>query len=105
MSTADAPRLVVVDVEQLRQVIREELELALRSVAAPAPAEELWDAADVARVLKLSPSWVYEQANAGALPSIRIGTTVRFEPAAVRAWIAGEQGGKIVKLPGLKKVR
>lgn len=53
--------------------------------------ENLWDAKDVARFLKVSRSWVYQKAEAGVLPYLRIGGLVRFEPETVRAWARGEQ--------------
>lgn len=56
--------------------------------------EALWDANDVARFLKASRSWVYQQAQAGQLPCVKIGGLLRFEPAAFRAFIRG-QGAKI----------
>jgi len=49
----------------------------------------LWDARDVARYLKASRSWVYQRAEAGLLPSLRMGGLLRFEPEAVRAWARG----------------
>jgi excisionase family DNA binding protein len=52
--------------------------------------DELWDANDVARYLKVSRSWVYYRAEAGLLPSLRVGGLVRFEPATVRAFARGE---------------
>lgn len=51
----------------------------------------LWDASDVATYLKASRSWVYQRAEAGQLPCLRIGGLLRFEPAAVRAYARGEQ--------------
>jgi excisionase family DNA binding protein len=53
------------------------------------PSEGLWDAQDVARYLKASRSWVYQKAEAGLLPSLRIGGLLRFDPATVRAWVRG----------------
>jgi excisionase family DNA binding protein len=53
-------------------------------------AGELWDAKDVARYLKVSRSWVYHRAEAGFLPSLRVGGLVRFEPALVRAFAQGD---------------
>jgi excisionase family DNA binding protein len=52
--------------------------------------DELWDANDVARYLKVSRSWVYYRAEAGLLPCLRVGGLVRFEPATVRAFARGE---------------
>ncbi len=51
----------------------------------------LWDANDVASYLKASRSWVYQRAEAGQLPCLRIGGLLRFDPAAVRAHARGEQ--------------
>ncbi len=65
------------------------------------PFESLWNAKDVARFLKVSRSWVYQKAEAGVLPYLRIGGLVRFEPETVRAWARGEPlpAARIVPLP------
>lgn len=55
----------------------------------PSPFESLWTVADVAGYLKASRSWVYQKAEAGLLPSMRIGGLLRFDPEAVRAWAHG----------------
>ena len=57
---------------------------------APGPWESLWTAEDVARYLQASRSWVYQKAEAGLLPSLRIGGLLRFNPEAVRAWAQGK---------------
>jgi excisionase family DNA binding protein len=44
----------------------------------------LWDARDVASYLKASRSWVYHQAEAGQLPSLRIGGLLRFDPEVIK---------------------
>ena len=54
---------------------------------------ELLTVEEVAALLKVSPSWVYEHTRsrgtprAERLPHIRIGKYVRFEPAAIRAFL------------------
>jgi excisionase family DNA binding protein len=53
------------------------------------PSANLWDAQDVARYLKVSRSWVYQRAEAGLLPCVRVGGLLRFRPDSVRA-IANE---------------
>jgi excisionase family DNA binding protein len=53
----------------------------------------LCDVKDVARLLKASVSWVYKAAEKGSLPCIRIGAMLRFEPAAIRTWLAAQRGG------------
>jgi len=47
----------------------------------------LWDVRDVARFLKMSASWVYHASERGEIPHVRIGASLRFEPAAVREWL------------------
>jgi excisionase family DNA binding protein len=64
------------------------------------PAEELWDANDAARYLKVSRSWVYQRAESGLLPCLRVGGLVRFDPATVRAFARGEvQPPKVLSFP------
>ncbi len=59
--------------------------------------ETLWTVKDVSCYLKASKSWVYMKAEAGNLPSLRIGGLLRFEPEAIRAFVRGEViGGRIV---------
>ena len=50
-------------------------------------AEPLWDAKEAAAFMRVSRSWVYQQAEAGTLPHLRIGNVLRFEPAILRAFI------------------
>lgn len=61
-----------------------------RTTSAPPPRrvdhDQLWDANDVARYLKVSRSWVYHRAEAGQLQHLRIGGLLRFDPVTVRAF-------------------
>jgi excisionase family DNA binding protein len=52
--------------------------------------ESLWDANDVAAYLKCSRSLVYQKAEAGLLPSLRIGGLLRFDQGQVRRWALGK---------------
>jgi excisionase family DNA binding protein len=57
---------------------------------------DLWRlgrASDVARVLNVSRSTVYAWAEAGLLPTVRIGGTIRFDLAAVRRAVEQLQHG------------
>ena len=54
--------------------------------------EALWTAEDVASYLQASRSWVYQKAEAGVLPALRVCGLLRFEPATVRAFSRGELG-------------
>jgi excisionase family DNA binding protein len=55
--------------------------------------ETLWDARDVARYLKVSRSWVYQKAEAGLLPHLKVGGLVRFVPERVREYALGPNAG------------
>jgi excisionase family DNA binding protein len=55
--------------------------------------ETLWDARDVARYLKVSRSWVYQKAEAGLLPYLKVGGLVRFVPERIRAFALESAGG------------
>lgn len=46
--------------------------------------EPLWKAADVAKFLSMSKSWVYKEAEADRLPHVYIGASLRFRPEAIR---------------------
>lgn len=63
------------------------------ALSQPLADDSLWDVKDIARVLKASTSWVYKAAERGELPCIRIGAMLRFEPAAIRAWLASHKSG------------
>lgn len=49
----------------------------------------LWTVADVADYLRVSVSWVYKKAADGTLPTVRVGTMLRFDPDAVRTFARG----------------
>jgi excisionase family DNA binding protein len=57
------------------------------------PVEALWDANDVARYLKVSRSWVYQRAEAGLLPYVRVGGLLRFDPESIRAFVLAPATG------------
>ena len=60
----------------------------------------LWDANDAAHYLKVSRSWVYQRAEAGLLPCLRVGGLLRFDPATVRAFARGDvQPPKVLPFP------
>ncbi len=64
--------------------------------AAPAPPRTdrdcLWDTNAVATFLQVSRSWVYQKAEAGLIPVIRLpgSSLLRFESEAIRAFSRGE---------------
>lgn len=80
--------------ELLVQVLtRIETTLKMSASAKAATEDEgLWTAAQLAKHLGCSKSWVYDAAAAGHLPYVRVHGMLRFEPAAIRRWVAA--GGK-----------
>lgn len=52
--------------------------------------QALWDARDVAAFFKASRNWVYQQAELGKIPCVRIGGLLRFDPEKIKAMGNGE---------------
>lgn len=63
--------------------------------------ESLWTAAEVARFLSMSPQWVYKHAELGALPCVRLGSSLRFQPSAIRRYVEqrAHRGSSMKVLP------
>ena len=68
----------------------------------PIQKEGLWKVADVARYLSMSDSWVYKETEAGRLPCIRVGASLRFFPDEIRKFIDSlrSKRGSVVALGG-----
>ena len=63
------------------------------------PAERLWTVVDVCAFLRIGRNAVYEMAARRELPSLRVGSRVRFVPADVRAWLEHQRGPEAAVLP------
>ena len=48
------------------------------------------DARVLAQLLGVSPVTIYKQAAKHVLPSYRVGTSLRFDPALVAQWLTGD---------------
>ena len=55
------------------------------------PAEQLWNVRQAAAFLNIGRNATYEMANRGELPSIRIGSRIRFIPGELRGWVARQR--------------
>ncbi len=53
----------------------------------PAELERLLSVAEIAERLSLKPSWVYTEAEAGRLPSFKLGKYRRFRLSEILAWL------------------
>lgn len=58
----------------------------------PEDVDDLWDVRRAARFLGKSSSWVYRESEARRLPHRKIGRTLRYIPAELRAWVAKQPG-------------
>jgi excisionase family DNA binding protein len=52
---------------------------------------------ELMRLLGVSRSWVYDAAARGIIPSIRVGSMLRFDMRAIRAWLAQQQNVRYVR--------
>ena len=59
----------------------------LRVDQQPSPAQMLLRPDDAARSLAISPRLLSSMTNAGEIPCVRIGRTVRYDPRDLEAWI------------------
>jgi excisionase family DNA binding protein len=50
--------------------------------------EPLWTVREAAAFLRLGRNTVYDWAASGKLPSLRLGSRIRFQPSALRRWLA-----------------
>jgi excisionase family DNA binding protein len=55
------------------------------------PALLLWTSRQAAKALAISERKLWELANVGAIPTVRIGRAVRFDPADIRTWINAQK--------------
>ena len=63
--------------------------------------ESLWTVAEVARFLSMSRQWVYKHAELGALPCVRFGASLRFQPSEIRRYVeqrAQRQAARVLPL-------
>jgi excisionase family DNA binding protein len=85
--------------DELRAVVREEFATLPSNTGQASQAVEgpvdtvLWGVAEASTFLRVSTSWLYHRAAAGTIPCIRVGHSLRFDPAALKAWTRGERGG------------
>ena len=57
------------------------------------PAGRLMTAGEVAKLLGVPRSWVYEQSRAGRIPTVTLGRYRRYRREAIEAWIEKIEGG------------
>ena len=65
--------------------------------------ESLWRVPEVATFLGIPNSSVYRARKLHGLPTVKIGGTIRFKPASVRAWAAAREHVEQASPPDFKK--
>lgn len=55
----------------------------------------LMTAADVARLLGVPISWVYEHSRQGRIPTVALGRYRRFRREAIESWVAELESGRL----------
>ena len=61
--------------------------------------EALWTVREAAAFLRLGRNTIYEWAASGKLPSVRLGSRIRFQPAALRRWVAVQVEATTLRRP------
>ena len=56
-------------------------------------ASRLLTAEEVASLLQVPKSWVYEQARSGQLPTVCLGRYRRFREESIREWVDRQEAG------------
>lgn len=59
--------------------------------------EPLWTVSDLATFVKTTPDAVYRWVELGMVPCIRLGRSIRFDPAVIREWLTARSvpAGKV----------
>ena len=66
------------------RAVKLELKKTLNPTSGP---EKLWNAKKVAEVLGEKERWVYQQAKAKKIPSIKLGKYWKFSPSQLQKWL------------------
>lgn len=53
--------------------------------------DAVWKVGDVAKFLKMSPSWVYARVEDNSIPHTRLGSSIRFDPDEVKTWFKARE--------------
>jgi excisionase family DNA binding protein len=88
---SDDTMLVTLTVTQLREIVRDEVVLAIEEHRAGAqPEPDLVGAPEMARRLGVSRTTLHRLRTAG-LPAIKVGDVYRYKPAAVLAYLEQQE--------------
>ena len=83
------------------QTLFPEKTTALPLTICPMP-ESLLTADQVADLLGVPRSWVYEQSRRGTIPTVTLGRYRRYRSEAIEAWVAEMEAGGLGRRSGLR---
>ena len=66
----------------------------MASVQDETAVDELLTADEVARLLGVTPEWVYSRSRQHRIPTVRLGRYVRYRRRAILEWVAGLEDGE-----------
>jgi excisionase family DNA binding protein len=55
--------------------------------------EDLWTVAQAMKFLGVKKTWLYEACGKGEVPHVRLGSSIRFEPEQLRAYVKAQRHG------------
>jgi excisionase family DNA binding protein len=53
--------------------------------------ERLLTSEEAARLLNMSPGWLYGKSKKGEIPRLKLGRSVRYDPSDLRKWIEAQK--------------
>jgi excisionase family DNA binding protein len=56
-------------------------------------AEPLLHAEDVARLVGMTPKWIYDETRKGRIPHIKLGRYYRYRESSISRWLAALEAG------------
>jgi excisionase family DNA binding protein len=60
---------------------------------ARAQAEPLLHVEDVARLVGMTPKWIYDESRKGRIPHIKLGRYYRYRESSISRWLASKEAG------------
>ncbi len=79
----------------LRGLVRDELQKVLRDPQASLrPSSTLLTVQELAKVLCVPSSWIYDRTRRNVIPHIKVGRYARFNPNEVLSWLESQKGAK-----------
>lgn len=80
--------LVVISIEQLRSIIHEEIQLAMKQRAGPSNEKRYLSVKELSTHLRISVPSIYKKVADDEIPHHNINSRILFERSEIDAWVA-----------------